>query len=752
MSRASRTTWDAIRAAGTLPQDAHLRALAEGLIAGATITPDQIAAPGEPTRVRHAAMARALLDACVQACAALKSDGQSASLLDRVPGVGEARARERAKRVRATLHAAAMAWSMLPEQERVVIAQLAQGHWGSAVEELMTEPRASVRGSIAVLAGEAQDAGLADALAILISDPTPEVSEHAERSLVSLVAALPEDPRVRAAAATAAGAVGTHHRRGAVLAFAAIADRVAMRACAQEPWAASARAILRNDGDRKADAGSNEAVRALLRFSRTAAASERAIEWLKIASVSRACVDRLSRPRVRSDHAAVLGAAHLLEHPARAGAAGGIKLPPVKAARKGESAILPLDIGEFDEDQRAQAPRVASLLKATDGDLTAWLEPLLSDPSPRVRLALAQRAPLAMRQDLVHDAHPLVARAAAIRLSRAGTMMDVRAAARLDGATASEDDAFQGAARSAHAGLRAIARDEQASFASMGLGWRLAWRKHYVADADACVAQVASMLRQAGATLDEGIELVRTLGLATRLHEGLGDVLSGTKATPRQAATVVALLGQADPARSTSAARTIADALGHEDARVRSNAIEAIAHRTRHAAVSPAAEAAIAGRAVPAIAPLLAPLIDDAHHRVRATLARAVLLRDIDATPAAGAPVSPSSPSEPRALEITPKLAQSVLADMLTGAQPLDRLAGVWAAGRVVLATSRASAMQGAGTGAPLLQARLAEIARFDVEPKVRWRAACIIERLEGELRAAWSKPVPMRDGAGVPA
>lgn len=86
---------------------------------------------------------------------------------------------------------------------------------------------------------------------------------------------------------------------------------------------------------------------------------------------------------------------------------------------------------------------------------------------------------------------------------------------------------------------------------------------------------------------------------------------------------------------------------------------------------------------------------------------------------------------------------------MLTGAQPLDRLAGVWAAGRVVLATSR-TPPQGAAqaSGAPLLQARLAEIARFDIEPKVRWRAACIIERLEGELRASWSRPVAM-SGAG---
>lgn len=696
-------------------------------------------------------MARALLDACVQACATLKSVSHATGLLDRLPGVGEARARERSKRVRATLHAAAMAWSMLPEQERLVIAQLAQGHWAGAIEELLTEPRAAVRASIALLAGEALDAGLGDALAILICDSTPDVSENAERALVSLSAAMPDDPRVRAAAATAASSVGTHHRRGAVLAFAAIADRVSLRAHANEPWAATARAILRDDGsrDRKTDAGANEAVRALLRFSRTGAASERAVEWLKIASISRACADRLSRPRVRADHVAILAGAHLFEHPARALALRALKLPAIKAARNGESAILPLDLSEHEEDSRVHAPRIAAMLKASDADLTAWLEPLLTDPSPRVRLALAQRAPLALRQDLVHDAHPLVARAAAVRLSRGGTMIDVRATARLESAPSS-DDAFHGTSRSPHTTVRALERDERACFGSLGLGWRLAWRKHLASDADACTAQVASMLRQSRNTLDEGIELVRTLGLSTRLHEALSEVLISTKATPRQAATIVAILGQADPARTTAAAKAIASALAHEDARVRSNAVEAIAHRTRHAAASPAVENAIANQAALPMGPLLSPLIDDAHHRVRATLARAVLLRDIDTTPAQAATLASAAGAvEPAAssLEITPKVAQSVLTDMLTGAQPLDRLAGVWAAGRVVLATSRAPASQSAGAGAPLLQARLAEIARFDIEPKVRWRASCIIERLEGELRAAWSRPVPIAEG-----
>lgn len=735
-------------------------------------------------------MARALLDACVQACATLQAGQASASVLDRVPGLGEARARERGRRVRATLHAAAMAWSTLPEQERLVIAQLAVGHWAGAIEELITEPRAVVRASIATLAGEAVDPGLADALAILIRDAAADVSELAERSLVSLAAAMPEDPRVRAAVATAASAVGTHHRRGAVLAFAAIADRVSLRINASEPWAAAARAILRDDGsrDRKSDAGANEAVRALLRFSRTSAASERAVEWLKIASVTRACVDRLARPRVRTDHAAVLAGAHLFEHPARAQALRGIKLPAIKAARKGESAILPLDLAEHDEDARAHAPRIAALLKASDADMTAWLEPLLADPSARVRLALAQRAPLALRQDLVHDAHPLVARAAAIRLSRAGTIADVRAAtdvraakqveagADQDAVRGAPDQsaAFHGAGRAAHAGVRALARDEHASFGMMGFGWRLAWRRRFAADPEACVSQIASMLRHTR-VLDEGIELVRALGLATRLHEALGEVVVATKATPRQAATIVALLGQAEPARSTAAAGTIAGALGHEDARVRANAIEAIAHRTRHAAASPIAEAAIARHASAArtpIAPLLAPLLEDAHHRVRATLARAVLMKAIDVTAgrdvtaerdvASGTPReaahemaggaasqgASSSASSSTGVEITPKVAQGVLTEMLTGAQPLDRLAGVWAAGRVVLATSTASQGAAHAAGAPLLQARLAEIARFDIEPKVRWRAACIIERLEGELRASWSRPVAM-SGAG---
>lgn len=773
VSRASRTTWDAIRAAGRLPQDAHLLALAEGLLSGSTITPTQIAAPGEPVRTRHAAMARALLDACVRACTAMRPEHASASLLDRLPGLGDARVRERTRRIRATLHAAAMAWSTLPEQERLVIAELARGSWAGAVEELLTDPRPAVRGSLALLARESVDPALADAVATLIGDASQDVSESAERALVSLAASAPDDPQVRMAIATVASRVAAHQRRGAMLAFAAIADRVSMRVGAAEPWAATARAILRDErsgaGERgatgagagaRADAnGANEAIRALLRFSRTTAASARAVEWLKIASVSRACVDRLSRPRVRSDHAALLANGHLLEHPARASALRGVKVPAIKAARKGESAILPLDVSEYEEDARAQVPRVAAVLKGADADLAQWLEPLLTDSSARVRLSLARHAPLALRRDLIHDAHPLVARAAAVRMSLAGTLGEVRVRGRGDVSFGEAMEPFLAAHRSPHALVRAIARDERASFTPMGVAWRLGWRKRLGTDPDACLGQVAAMLRQAGTALDEGIELVRALNLTTRLHEAMGEAMLGGKASPRQAATIVALLGQADPARSLRAGAAISEALVHEDARVRSNAIEAIAHRARHASASasPVAMECVADENLPT---RLARLVEDAHHRVRSTLAKAVLLRAFEiqvprasddgqshpfARELEGASAGDRTPNDAgarAAQEITPKVAQAVLTDMLTAEQPLDRLAGVWAAGRVVLATSRASASpQGLSAGAPVLQARLAEIARFDIEPKVRWRASCVIERLEGDIRAAWSVP-----------
>ncbi len=769
-----------------------------------------------------------------------------------------------ARRVRAVLTATASAWGALPVRERGVLATVARGWWGNAVTALATDSRAIVRLSVALLAAEAMEAELALVACGLMSDEDGSVVDAAERALVILAVGVAKghtedlSGAVVHAVSLAAEGFGVHQRRGVMLAVVALFEPARLthamrsgvlegasqesRECATalrrlfvkesaemsrvgKDARASVVRVKESELRREEANESIEALRSVLRLSNSSHASKRAVEWLSREVLTKACADRLGRGRTRADHAALLEGAHLLEHPARARGLARIVLPTLRAAKDGAGSVLPMDVGigtgvgvgvgvgigmggneAWPEDLRAQVPRVAMHLRASDADLSAWLAPLLGDPSSRVRLALAIRGPAGLRADLCQDAHPLVARAAAIRASEAGTLTEGRHTRdQTSGQSRGEIEAARGGsalmpskalARSQSATVRAISQADGSLAGSRGVAMRLAWHRRGVRDIDGVKSELASMIlgkasvwqssadTNSNCDIETGVWLMRSLGLVTELGDVLVEALASEQTTPREAATLVAAMGTTECSQSRDV-QVVLDgallgALGYDDARVRSNAIEAIVRRRRRvraSGVSGVSEILMpcsSDGQVPreSLAHSIVELKEDPHHRVRATLWRAMItgeLIDVWAGAASVRTVADSAITADHATEVrggtteakpngeaSIKDAYGALTTMLTSTTAMDRLAGTWAAGRIVLREGNQS-LAGRGVRARLvslgahdsqaqtqvLQAKLAELARFDTEPKVRWRAACVIERVEGDLRARWSR----RDG-----
>src|SRR5690606_21126637 len=172
----------------------------------------------------------------------------------------------------------------------------------------------------------------------------------------------------------------------------------------------------------------------------------------------------------------------------------------------------------------------------------------------------------------------------------------------------------------------------------------------------------------------------------------------------RVGATAVKALGALT---SEVSGEALEGALGHTSARIRANALEAMAQRVRRSGG--------AGTGVAGLRRSLVELKSDSAHRVRAN-AICALLRGVG-------PASRQRVYEPGAAE---ELSAMVGDDRL-----MHRIAGLWAAQRLLL--------RGAGSGLGRqwtpLAARLADVARSDTDPRARARAAACVRALQIEVR-----------------
>jgi len=615
---------------------------------------------------------------------------------------------------------------------------------------------ADVRRSIALLAGDAGDAGLAAGASLMVGDSDPGVSAAAERALLLLAMASvrggagegleraldgaleagrgsefgrgvgvglvgDREDVLRAVAEGAAG-FADHRRRGVVLAAALLLDGRTGRG--RDRGGVALRAWLDDGGH-----PSHDGVRAALRWSKVPLMRLRALEWIGRDGLAGASADRLSKSQGAFEHELVLAASHLGLRPARRGRLARIaiatKRVPGEAGGRPrtvlvrDAALPPAGVlAGLSLEARRGLPRFAGMLKPDLGAVRMGLEPLVGDADAITRHAAARAMPPGGVADFCFDRDARVAGTAALLSGLDGVGARTPRGA---GREAERERVVRALGRSEHASVRGWADAAAALLpgAATAAG-RLDARRAMGVDRPGFVAALRGrMTGAAGPGRLATVMLTRAFGLGQELEGELVELLAradaGDEDAARIAATAVAALGDVTTPAASAAVR---GSLRHADGRVRANAVEAAARQGRRT-----------GSEAGAIVAMPAALIElkrDAHHRVRANAVRAALAGGIEGRGSDGG------------------RGAADLASMLGDARPMHRLAGAWLAGRVMPGSGR----ERLGERWPELHARVAEAARFDADGRVRARAAACSARLDAEMRGAWRVP----GGAGASA
>ncbi|MBX9737263.1 MAG: HEAT repeat domain-containing protein, partial [Phycisphaerales bacterium] len=404
-------------------------------------------------------------------------------------------------------------------------------------------------------------------------------------------------------------------------------------------------------------------VRAHLRRSADPSAGAAAWRWMTTRSLRTACVVRITAPLPGDSVAWFLRSAHLLLNPARARvlkALPGVHAAPSPAADRRDrpkSMLTPEQavVDRCDLPARLGAVRLARLAPAPLHQRDSLLAGRLLDDSTLVRLgasiaAATSSLPLSCESDYVFDPDSRVARHSALSMLATTTRGALEAPARQRLALS--------LLRSPHASVRDIG---SAALARDGVVAGLAVSPA-LNGAPASDASDAARI----------IEITRTGRAQSRATELMDFVRNGVGAT--QPVMPIEPPEESRSGRPLRALSAAAAALGHvsdvgadallralledPDARVRSNAVEAIARRARRAL--PGAPG------TPLTAPLLIGLLSDEHHRVVGSAARAMIQLGRATRQAA-------------LLEQGQRAVLKLMADH----RPLRKRAGLWAAAHV---------------------------------------------------------------------
>lgn len=463
---------------------------------------------------------------------------------------------------------------------------------------------------------------------------------------------------------------------------------------------ASAPAAWLSDSDHPA----GTALRRLIRTSGDPAISAAAWSWLRVPTLSGACVDHVAK--LENDGlAALLARVALLQNPARRAA-----LRRVVAQRGGTDSI-PLDASAVDGHGapiRAAFAAWAAAAPAPAAVRDASMAPLLTDREPAVRLSvlrgawsIAPLSPCAL--DLCFDEDPRVAHAAAIKaVCDAPRQFDPARQARN-----SPQPLIESLARSQHPRVARLVRSAMmpawAEIDHPALRARLASERQR--EPDALIARIRGCVRSGEQDAPAAIAVARRLRLVPMIVDALLDSVSlglhagAIETAQRLACCALAACGDLTDTRSAEALRA---ALRCELPRARANAAEALHRRAR--------------RAAPIGVELdheLRTMCHDSEHRPRASAARVLLSR--------------AAPQHPRMANLRDAGERTLLA-MLEDPRPMHRVAGLWLAER---AATRAAPL-------PEVVDAVASLARV-AQGHERARARQAAERLIIEVRAGWS-------------
>jgi hypothetical protein len=349
--------------------------------------------------------------------------------------------------------------------------------------------------------------------------------------------------------------------------------------------------------------------------------------------LSRAAIDRLSKACGLPAHESVLGRSALVLRWARRATLGCGK--DAKARRGLIAGLIPAGV-ELSEEGWEGAGRMLRVLNAEAPLREAWAAGTLTHSSARVRFSGLRTSPRRSVIDFAFDADERIARTA---------VLGAAWGAGVNGE--GSDVAWSGLARSAHAGVRSIAREVRGARGLLWSeeGWAIAGLlRRMSTDAEGVERDWR------GAWEDDEAGRVGLLRIARRigLLAWVADVVERAadagaepgSAEARVAATAVVVAGD-----GTRAAKIVSSCLRAADARVRANAVETCG---------------------PAVArDALVELKADPHHRVRANALRQSVLTG-------------------------ETLARSVrsLVELVESSERMDRLAGAWVLPRIAVCAS----------------------------------------------------------------
>lgn len=594
----------------------------------------------------------------------------------------------------AAIAAAAATWPVLDPVSRTRLLAAGQGRWGEVVPLLAEDPREAARLALVHIAAEQADPALVAALPRLLADPDPAVAEAAGERLLALCTSAPDRPDVQAAAAHAFENFGEHRRPAAAMAIALLAGPLGA------VHAASVLGRIAADHELPGHSG----LRRLIR--RGSVGPEQVWLWLRHPAWAGACIERLTADdpeRAAALRAAMIDRVHLAEHPLRR---RHLARARAEASRGRNAEPQPMALDEPGW-RIAAAARLLVATGARAGEFDRWAAPLLPHPDPVARAGIGRIAAAmvgrpAVLLDLCFDADERTAYSSLLALGpwrRVGYLPDPEV-----------DRAVRAATRSPHPRVRALAADLRITpegWIAAGDGaarGRLAARAALATDREHAEAQIRAKMLGSAAEACGALALTVHLGLVGTMEPEILELARSSQDAHIRATAATALGHCLSPASLESLRRLFDD---DPDARVRSNALEAMTRRTRrdpHAALRLRSLAGAADR-------------DDAH-RLRASALRARLLTapDPDTVAALGA--------------------------MLADPRPAHRVAALWLA-------SRAAPGSAAG-GWGQVAARVAEMACADPDPRVRARAGRCSHTLMARLRSAWT--VRVRDLAPAEA
>lgn len=633
--------------------------------------------------------------------------------------------RDRVASANAALVELARGWAGVPALSRDAALAVGMDRWHLAAEALAdTRPRV-LRG-VALLAAEAADARLVPhvlAAAKCADEQTREAARWAFFAL-AVIAGAPGWSAAEREAWTQAVQRDeawrqlltrglAHGLRGDAAAFtqtvlAALRDATAADAAGEAAIVLEDSRALR-ELVASSDSPAARAAASAIKSLRVPHARQRALVWLAVngsaagaggaSGLASACAVRLARTHGIADHIAVLERAALTLRPARrSGLARVVVRGARKAGRDGGTinlaqTALPsvAEIAQLPAACVRAVPRWAASIAADAPVRERALEPLLTHADVAARFAAAMHGPARLARDFMYDSDARVARCAAVRT----------AASMRDGAAAAANELAM-AMRSPHAQVAHIAAMHTARYApafTLSQGGAIATQRLLASDRTACLKTLRWMLGEV-ADAPRAMQIIRRVGVVDDCLDALYLVARQPATSDEQlriAASACIALGDSNQPAAAAHARSL---LAHNEARVRANAIEALARLARRG-----------------IRPLPGEVIElktDSHHRVRANATREALSH---------------------AVETRAQLAcADDIASMLADVRPMHRLAGLWLASRTLAGPSRVL-LRARWTE---MTARVASMASGDDDQRVRTRAAACCAATAALTRASW--------------